>query len=78
MFFGRDAQIVRGLEVLRGMCTSGVKSLFVILGPSGSGKGIVKLVSWLVAAKIGGRGRCIVVVQGTPVVRHERGMEVWM
>lgn len=38
MFFGRDAQIVRGLEVLRGMRTSGVKSLFVILGPSGAGK----------------------------------------
>ena len=28
--------------------------------------GTVKLVSWLVAAKIGGRDRCIVVVQGTP------------
>ena len=38
MFFGRDAQIVRGLGVLRGMRTSGVKSLFVILGPSGAGK----------------------------------------
>jgi len=41
-------------------------------------KGTVKLVSWLVAAKIGGRDRCIVVVQGPPLVRHERGMEVWM
>ena len=29
--------------------------------------GTVKLVGGLVAAKIGGRGRCIVVVQGTPV-----------
>src|SRR6188472_1549754 len=29
--------------------------------------GTVKLVSCLVAAKIGGRDRCIVVVQGTPV-----------
>src|SRR4029077_15662714 len=38
VFFGRDAQIVRGLEVLRGMRTSGVHSLFVILGPSGAGK----------------------------------------
>jgi putative transposase len=29
--------------------------------------GIVKLVSCLVAARIGGRDRCVVVVQGTPV-----------
>ena len=29
--------------------------------------GTVKLVSCLVAAKIGGRDRCIVVVKGTPV-----------
>ena len=38
MFFGRDAQILRGLDVLRGMRTSGVESLFVVLGPSGAGK----------------------------------------
>ena len=38
MFFGRDAQIVLGLDVLRGMRTSGFESLFVILGPSGAGK----------------------------------------
>ncbi len=38
VFFGRDAQILRGLDVLRGMRTSGVESLLVILGPSGSGK----------------------------------------
>src|SRR6476646_5911902 len=37
-FFGRDAQILRGLDVVRGMRTSGVESLFVILGPSGAGK----------------------------------------
>ena len=30
-------------------------------------EGTVKLVSWLVAAKIGGRDRCIVVVQGPPL-----------
>jgi len=30
-------------------------------------EGIVKLVCCLVAAKIGGRDRCIVVVQGTPL-----------
>ena len=38
VFFGRDAQILRGLDVLRGMRSSGVESLFVILGPSGTGK----------------------------------------
>jgi ABC-type arginine transport system ATPase subunit len=38
VFFGRDAQIVHGLDVLRGRRTSGVQSLFVILGPSGAGK----------------------------------------
>ena len=38
VFFGRDAQILRGLDVLRGMRTTGVESLFVILGPSGAGK----------------------------------------
>ena len=38
VFFGRDAQILRGLDVLHGMRTSGVESLFVILGPSGAGK----------------------------------------
>ena len=38
VFFGRDAQIVRGLDELRRMRTSGVESLFAILGPSGSGK----------------------------------------
>ena len=38
VFFGRDAQIVRALDTLRAMRTSGVESLFVVLGPSGSGK----------------------------------------
>jgi TIR domain len=38
VFFGRDAVIVRGTDDLRGMRTSGLKSLFVVLGPSGSGK----------------------------------------
>src|SRR6476620_1054603 len=38
VFFGRDAQILRGLDVLHGMRTTGVESLFVILGPSGTGK----------------------------------------
>jgi WD40 repeat protein len=38
VFFGRDAQIVRGLDALRGMRRSGVDTLFVVLGPSGAGK----------------------------------------
>ena len=38
VFFGRDAQILRGLDVLHGMRSTGVESLFVILGPSGTGK----------------------------------------
>src|SRR4029078_2743740 len=38
VFFGRDAQILGGLDVLHGMRTSGGESLFVILGPSGAGK----------------------------------------
>jgi WD40 repeat protein len=38
VFFGRDAATVRGLDELRGMRNDGLKSLFVVLGPSGSGK----------------------------------------
>jgi WD40 repeat protein len=38
VFFGRDAAILRAMDALRGMRDAGVKSLFVILGPSGSGK----------------------------------------
>jgi WD40 repeat protein len=38
VFFGRDAQIVRALDTLRMMRTARVDSLFVVLGPSGSGK----------------------------------------
>ena len=38
IFFGRDAEIVRGLDTLRGMRRSGLESLFVVLGPSGTGK----------------------------------------
>src|SRR6478672_27342 len=38
VFFGRDAQILRGLDALHGMRSSGVESIFVILGPSGAGK----------------------------------------
>ncbi|MDT5281121.1 MAG: hypothetical protein QOJ20_2316, partial [Mycobacterium sp.] len=35
VFFGRDAQIVRGLDALRGMRRSRLETLFVVLGPSG-------------------------------------------
>ncbi|WP_231982538.1 TIR domain-containing protein [Mycobacterium sp. E787] len=38
VFFGRDAAIVRGVDELRAMRLAGTKSLFVVLGPSGSGK----------------------------------------
>jgi len=38
VFFGRDAQLVRGLDALRRMRASGVETLFVVLGASGSGK----------------------------------------
>ncbi len=38
VFFGRDASVVRGLDELRSMRNDGLKSLFVVLGPSGSGK----------------------------------------
>jgi hypothetical protein len=38
VFFGRDAAIVLGTDELRAMRVSGLKSLFVVLGPSGSGK----------------------------------------
>jgi hypothetical protein len=44
VFFGRDAVIARGVDALLGMrfrllaTMSGLKSLFVVLGASGSGK----------------------------------------
>ncbi|WP_319454892.1 MULTISPECIES: TIR domain-containing protein [unclassified Mycobacterium] len=38
VFYGRDAAIVRGLDELRAMRLASAKSLFVVLGPSGSGK----------------------------------------
>ncbi|MEV6276139.1 hypothetical protein [Nocardia sp. NPDC051832] len=38
IYFGRDAQIVRGMDLLRGMRTTGRPSVFAILGPSGTGK----------------------------------------
>jgi hypothetical protein len=38
IFFGRDAQIVRGLDELRRLARTGVERMFIILGASGSGK----------------------------------------
>jgi WD40 repeat protein len=38
VFFGRDTQIVRALDMLRTMRNIGVDSLFVVQAPSGSGK----------------------------------------
>jgi len=38
VFFGRDVEILRGLDALRGMRDSFDKKLFVILGASGTGK----------------------------------------
>ena len=36
VFFGRDAQIVKALDALRGICVTGRQSLFAILGPAGT------------------------------------------
>jgi WD40 repeat protein len=38
VYFGRDAELVRAMDKLRGMRKSADESLFVILGPSGCGK----------------------------------------
>src|SRR6185312_12300116 len=38
VFFGRDAQIVKALDAMRGVRLSGINALFVVLGPSGTGK----------------------------------------
>jgi hypothetical protein len=38
VFFGRDAQIIRSLDALRGMRESGEQTLFVVLEASGTGK----------------------------------------
>ena len=38
VYFGRDAEIIRGLDAMRGIRKSGLETLFVVLGPSGAGK----------------------------------------
>jgi hypothetical protein len=59
---GSKLAMARGLRIQTATSTLGA-----VLGVAGADEGTVKLVSCLVAAKIGGRDRCIVVVQGTPV-----------
>ena len=54
-------------DALRWARSFGAITIAGVEGTSSYGAGIVKLVSCLVAAKIGGRDRCIVVVQGTPL-----------
>jgi len=38
IFFGRDAQIVRGLDKMRGLARTGVERMLIVLGASGCGK----------------------------------------
>ena len=38
IFFGREVEILQGLDRLRGMRAAGDQGLFVVLGPSGAGK----------------------------------------
>lgn len=38
VYFGRDRQIVQAMDALRGIRATGLGSLFVVLGPSGTGK----------------------------------------
>ncbi|WP_327096568.1 TIR domain-containing protein [Nocardia vinacea] len=38
VFFGRDSQILRAMDALRAMRTDGTRPLFVVVGPSGTGK----------------------------------------
>src|ERR1700751_153955 len=38
IFFGRDAQVLRGLDRLRLMRDAGVERMLVVLGASGAGK----------------------------------------
>ena len=69
VFFGRDAQIVRGQDALRGMRVSGVESLFVILGPSGAGKS-----SFLRAGLLPRLRRDDRTFLALPIVRPERAV----
>ncbi|WP_433524224.1 TIR domain-containing protein [Nocardia pseudovaccinii] len=38
VYFGRDAQIMQGMDRLRGMRSDGAESVFAVVGPSGAGK----------------------------------------
>ncbi|HUH71084.1 MAG TPA: TIR domain-containing protein [Mycobacterium sp.] len=67
VFFGRDAAILRAMDALRGMREARVKSLFVILGPSGSGKS-----SFLRAGLVSRMQRCDHEFMVLDIVRPER------
>jgi WD40 repeat protein len=38
IYFGRDTEIISALDAVRGMRAAGVNTIFVVLGPSGTGK----------------------------------------
>ena len=69
VFFGRDAQILRGLDALHGMRSTGVESLFVVLGPSGARKVVVS-AGWTVASAAPRRPP----LPALPIVRPERAV----
>lgn len=67
IFFGRDAQIVNALDILRGMRDTGAKQILVIQGASGAGKS-----SFLRAGLIARLQRDSTRFLVLPVVRPER------
>src|SRR4051794_4822312 len=67
VFFGRDAQIVRGLDEIRRPARAGVTRMFVILGASGAGKS-----SFLRAGLWPGLKRDDLAWLPLPVIRPER------
>ena len=69
VFFGRDAQILRALELLRGMRATGTERLFVVLGPSGAGKSSFLRAGLL--PRLGRDGRSFLPM---PIVRPERAV----
>lgn len=68
VFFGRDAEIVLGLDALRGMRTA-PESLFVVLGPSGAGKSSFLRAGLLPRLKREDRGFTVL-----DIVRPERAV----
>jgi hypothetical protein len=54
IFFGRDAQIVRGLDKMRGLTRAGVERMLVVLGASGCGKSsFLRAGLWPICESIG-------------------------